>query len=35
LGDATKKSADKEEAFFSKVRALIGDRNKEDNGKHL
>jgi hypothetical protein len=33
--DAIEKSADKEEAFFSKVGALIGDRGKEDNGKHL
>ncbi len=34
-GDATENSADKEEAFFSKVGALIGDSGKEDNGKHL
>jgi hypothetical protein len=33
-GDVTEKSADKEEALFSKVAAVIGDRGKEDNGKH-
>jgi hypothetical protein len=33
--DAIEKSADKEEALFSKVAAVIGARGKEDHGKHL
>jgi hypothetical protein len=32
--DAIEKSADKEEALFSKFAALTGDRGKEDDGKN-